>query len=136
MEVGHADDRAEWVVNCSLCVSLVLKTETSLRLYHNSGGLGERLASPLGVGQVLGGWPTKKPLSLIVFVGSACCWRLPVEPLLVHACCLLMTSAFELWLLGYPSQLGHPPLKANPLYSCSSVYNPKDKSMAPQSICS
>lgn len=108
MEVGHADDGAEWVVNCSPRVSLVLKTETSLGFYHNSGGLGERLASPLGVGQVLGGWPTQKPLSLIVFVGSACCWLLPVEPLLVHTYSLLMTSAFELWPLGYPSQFGEP----------------------------
>lgn len=27
MEVGHTDDGVEWVVNCSLYVSLVVKTE-------------------------------------------------------------------------------------------------------------
>lgn len=44
-----------------------MRTEAAFRLYHNSGGLGEHLASPSG------GQPARKSLSLVVFVGSACC---------------------------------------------------------------
>lgn len=79
-----------------------MRTEAEFRLYHNSGGLGEHLASPLGVGEVLGGQPARKSLSLIVFVGSACCWLLSMGHLLVRVFCVHMTSAYELWLLGYP----------------------------------
>lgn len=73
--------------------SLVLRTEVASRLHHDSGGLGEHLASPSGVGEASGGQPAGKSLSLIVFVGSACCWLLSVDHLLVHAFCLHMTSA-------------------------------------------
>lgn len=69
MEVGHADDGADWVINCSPCVSLVLKTETSLGFYHNSGGLGGAF------GQSFRGWTSVRRLANTkALVPDCVCW--------------------------------------------------------------
>lgn len=106
-----------------------MRTEAAFRLYHNSGGLGEHLASPSGGGEVSGGQPARKSLSLVVFVGSACCWLLLLS---AYTRLQLMSGGCLLTLFNS----GRPPLAANPLYLCFSTYNSKNHNLASQAICS